>query len=350
MDRRTLLQSVAAMTALGAAPLIVRSDEGKPDAVTRIIKPRRLEKGMTVGLVAPSSPPKESEGVRYGIDVLRSLGFKVKEGQHLFARNHYLAGDDQQRADDVNRMFTDPAVDAIFCLRGGYGTPRILPYIDYDAIRQNPKVITGFSDITGLINAIHARTGLVTFHGPVAQQGFSDYTLAEYKKVMVNPSAPVPIAGPPVVERREGQVERENRITRFVGGKASGPLVGGNLSLLVTLMGTPYEPDFRGRILFLEDVDEAPYRVDRMLTHLWLTGKLQEVAGVVLGKFTKVDYDSNTFNLEEVFEQRFSAMGIPVVRGLMIGHVSDRASVPLGVRAELDGDAGTLTLLEAAVV
>lgn len=343
MDRRTLLKSTLAAAVLGAAPLASSHASGP-------IKPRRLVRGMRVGLVAPASPPREAEGVRYAIDVLQSFGFEVVEGQHLWARNQYLAGTDRQRAEDVNRMFSDASIDAIFCLRGGYGTSRILPFLDYEAITRNPKIITGFSDITGLILAIHARTGLVTFHGPVAQQGFSDYTLAEFRKVMMDPMAPVTIGSPPPIEQREGLVESKNRITRFVGGKARGRLIGGNLSLLVNLIGTPYEPEFTDRILFLEDVDEAPYRVDRMLTQLWLAGKLQQVAGVTLGKFTKAEVDNNTFSLEEVFEQRFVELGVPAIRGLMIGHVSDRASVPLGVEAELDADAGTLTLLETAVL
>ena len=344
MDRRTLLKSTMAMAALGWV--------GVPSvrAATRdVIKPRRLERGMRVGLVAPSSPPREAEGVRYAIEVLQSFGFEVVEGEHLWERNQYLAGSDQQRADDVNRMFQRSDIDAIFCLRGGYGTSRILPLLDYDTIRANPKVITGFSDISGLILAIHARTGLVTFHGPVAQQGFSDYTLAEFRKVMMEPSAPVTIAAPPPFESGEGKVESRNRLTRIMGGKARGRLIGGNLSLLTNLIGTTYEPDFQDRILFLEDVDEAPYRIDRMLTQLWLAGKLQQLAGVALGKFSRADYDKNTFSLEEVFEQRFVPLGIPTIRGLMIGHVTDRASVPLGISAELDVDAGTLTLLETAV-
>jgi muramoyltetrapeptide carboxypeptidase len=347
MDRRSLLQSAALAAAFGAIAGPMPPARANQSAM---IKPQRLRKGMRVGLIAPSSPPREPEGVRYGIEVLQSFGFEVVEGHHLWARNQYLAGTDQQRADDVNQMFADETIEAIVCLRGGYGTSRILPYLDYPMIRANPKVITGFSDISGLMLAIHARTGLVTFHGPVAQQGFSDYTLSEFRKVMMDPVAPVGIAAPPPIESREGLVESTNRITRFVGGKARGPLIGGNLSLLVNLIGTPFEPEFRGRILFLEDVDEAPYRIDRMLTQLWLAGKLQELAGVALGKFSRADYDKNTFSLEEVFEQRFVELGVPAIRGLMIGHVTDRASVPLGIEAELDADAGTLTLLETAVL
>lgn len=349
MDRRTLLKYVPAL-GVAAAGMTATSPAAAAQASSREpLKPRRLEPGMTVGLIAPASPPDEKEGIRFAIDVIRSLGFKVKEGEHLYAQNRYLAGSDRQRADDVNRMFADPEVDAIFCLTGGYGTPRILPLIDYDAVLRNPKAVLGYSDITAILNALYARAGLVGFHGPVAMRNFGDYALAEFKKVLMEPTAPVTIASPPPFETRPGWVERKNRITRFAGGKASGPLIGGNLTLVSLLQGTPYDPDYDGAILFLEDVHEAPYRIDRMLTQLWLAGKLQQLAGVVLGRFTDADADGNTFSLEEIFERRFADLGIPVIRGLMIGHMADIATVPIGIRAELDADAGTLTLLETAV-
>ena len=226
----------------------------------------------------------------------------------------------------------------------------MLPFLDYELIGNNPKILLGYSDITALLVAIHVKTGLVGFHGPIARQNFSEYTLAEFKKVLVEPSADVFIAGPPPFEAGEGQVEQENRITKFIGGSARGRLIGGNLSLLVTLIGTPFEPDFRNCVLFLEDVGEAPYKVDRMLTRLWLAGKLQQVAGIAFGKFTDTDdYEGNTFSIEEVIRMRCEPLGVPTIRGLMIGHIDDQAVVPLGIEAELDAEAGTLRLLEAAV-
>lgn len=215
-------------------------------------------------------------------------------------------------------------------------------------IKANPKVFLGFSDITGILNAMHMKTGLVTIHGRSASN-YSDYTLAEFRKVLVNPSQHTRIGEPPAFDGREGKVERDNRITTIAGGSATGRLIGGNLSLIAALMGTPFEPDTRGRILFLEDVHEAPYRIDRMLTNMWLAGKFEHVAGIALGKFTDADYDGNTFSLEEVFRMRFESLGVPVVRGLMIGHIRDQTYVPLGINARLDGDKGTLELLEAAV-
>lgn len=349
MKRRTLIKTVAAAGMLTAVPGLSRAAPGT-NSPRAPLKPRRLEKGMTVGLIAPGSGAWDNETVRFAVDLVRSLGFRVKEGKHLYDRNQYLAGWDPERAADVNEMFADPGVDAIFCLRGGYGTLRILPLLDYEVIRKNPKVFMGYSDITALLNAFYTHAGLVGFHGPVALSNYSDYTLAEFKKVLMEPQETAVIGAPPPFEAREGRVESENRITRFTGGRAHGRLVGGSLTLLTRLIGTPYEPDFRNSILFLEDNDEPPYRLDGMLTHLWLAGRLDQVAGIAFGKFTKVDDDGNTFSVEEVIEQRCVPLGIPVISGWMTGHVKDKTTVPLGIRAELDADAGTVTLLEPAVV
>ena len=312
-------------------------------------KPQRLRPGMTVGLVTPASNVPEDQELHIAMDLVRSLGFIAKPSANLFSRTQYLAGTDKQRADDLNAMFADPEVDAIFCVRGGYGSGRLLRYLDYDMIAANPKVILGYSDITAILNAIYLRTGLITFHGPIAGGNFSDYTYDQYNRILVEPTSTTEIGNPPVFETRPGVVDWENRLTPIVSGSAEGHLVGGNLSLVVTLLGTPFEPNFDGAILFLEDVSEPPYSVDRMLTHLWMTGKLERVAGIVLGKFTDDDYDSNTFSMEQVIRDRFEPLGIPTLRGTMIGHIEDKTVVPIGIQARLDVDAGTLTLLEAAV-
>jgi len=347
ISRRTALKSALAATALTAAlPAGARDRGGRP----ALSKPQRLRPGQTIGIIAPASSVSEFESIEMASDIVRSLGFEVKKGANLYERTNYLAGDDRDRAADVNAMFADDDVDAIFCLRGGYGTSRMLPYLDYETIAKNPKIILGYSDITALLNAIHRTTGLVTFHGPIALQNFTDYTFGEYEKVLVKPSPRTIIGQAPPFEGRAGRIDKTNRLTRIVGGRATGPLIGGNLSLLAAVHGTPYEPDYDGAILFLEDVAEAPYRVDRMLTQLWLAGALAKVAGVAIGKFTDTDgYDGNEFSIEDVLRMRFEPLGVPTLRGLMIGHVDDQTTVPLGVEAELDADAGTLTLLEAAV-
>lgn len=343
IDRRTAMKAAIAAALTGAyAP--------GWSAEKAMTKPARLKPGQRVGIVAPASSVPEFDQITMAKEIVASLGFEPVEGENLYARTNYLAGEDRGRAADVNAMFADDSIDAIFCLRGGYGTTRMLPYLDYDVIRANPKIITGYSDITGLINAITVKTGLVTFHGPIALQNFTDYTLSEYQKVLVNPSASTVIGAAPPFESRAGLIDKTNRILTITGGKARGRLVGGNLTLLASVNGTPYEPDYDGAILFLEDVDEAPYRVDRMLTELWLSGHLQKVAGIALGKFTDTGgYGGNEFSLEDVFRMRFEPLGVPTVRGLMIGHVEDQTTVPIGIEAELDADQGAIRLLEPAV-
>ena len=317
-----------------------------------LIKPKRLNKGDTIAVVAPASPLNEDDQVFAALETVESLGFKVKRGINLFARNAYLAGSDEQRAADFNAAFADETVDGIITLGGGYGSPRILPYLDYEMIRANPKLLMGYSDITALLNGILQKSGLVTFHGPIANQAFTSYTFSEFEKVVLRAESNVLVAAPPEFEAAPGSVERVNRILRIGTGKVKGRLIGGNLSLLATLCGTPYAPDYEGKILFIEEVGEATYRLDRMLTQLWLSGDLQKVAGIAFGKFSGCSTSASwakQLTVEEVLVDRCKQMGIPALRGLMIGHVPDQTTLPLGCMAELDVDAGTLRLLEPGV-
>jgi len=345
MDRRSLIKAMAVMPlAAGIVPALAAAG-ARP-----VLRPGRLRKGMTVGLVSPASNVAEDEDIAFAMDVVRSLGFEVKPARHLYQRTQYLAGTDQQRADDLNAMFADNEVDAIFCLRGGYGSSRLLPLLDYEVIAANPKVLMGYSDITALHCAISQRTGLVTFHGPIAGDNFTEYSYAQFRQTLMNGKAGQHLAAPPPFEDPgPGRVEKENRLTVLHPGAAEGPLLGGNLSLVSHLMGTPWEPDFSGRILFLEDVHEAPYRVDRMLTQLRLAGALDRVAGIAFGKFTEAETSNNSFSMEQVLRERTAGLGVPVIRGLMIGHVEDQAVIPVGATARLDAASATLTLLEPAV-
>lgn len=313
------------------------------------IKPKRLKVGDTIGLITPSSNTWEDEEIHFAIDVLKSFGFKVKQGKYIFERKGYLAGSDKNRAWDVNNMFEDKSVDGIFCLRGGYGSPQILPYLDYDLIAKNPKALIGYSDITALLNAIYARTGLVTFHGPIAKQNFTEYTLKSFKDILFNPKANIDLGTPPLFETKEGQAEKDNRLTLINQGVAHGQLIGGNLSLMVKLIGTPFEPDYTNKILFLEDVEEAPYRVDGMLTHLKISGRLDKLAGIVFGKCTDCTATGNSLSIEEVIKERLGDLNIPVLKGLMIGHIDDIATIPVGAMAKLDATNKRLILTETAV-
>ena len=303
-------------------------------------------------MVAPSAAPNDPERIRFAIDTIESLGFKVKPGAHLYDREGYLAGSDAARAADLNAMFADDGVDAIWCVRGGYGASRILPALDYALMQRKPKALIGYSDITALHVAIHRHAGLVTFHGPVAFRAFTPYSLGELKRVLWTGETPVRLGGPPPFERAEGRVDWENRVATLVPGTARGRLLGGNLCLMSHLCGTPYFPDLRGAILFLEDVEEAYYRIDRMLTQLWLSGALAGVAGVAFGKFTNCN--SSPFflqnrPLDDILAERCRALGVPAVSGIMVGHIEDQTTLPVGCLAELDADAGTLTLLEPGV-
>ncbi|MDH5434444.1 MAG: LD-carboxypeptidase [Gammaproteobacteria bacterium] len=351
-QRRTFLKNMMATALLGSLSPILAASSGSPTIANgKIIKPKRLASGQTIGLIAPSSNAWEDEEIYFAMDILKSFGFKVREGKHLFQRHGYLAGQDKERAWDVNQMFRDKSVDAIYCLRGGYGAPRILPYLDYKMIKANPKVIIGYSDVTALLNAIFTQTGLITFHGPIAKQNFSEYTLENFKKIMFQPAQPLDLAAPPVFEQVEGQAEKDNRLSTITGGKASGRLIGGNLSLMVKLVGTPYEPDYKNNILFLEDVEEAPYRMDGMLTHLKIAGRLNQLSGIVFGKCTDCRAKSGpSLSMEQVLKDRLGDLDIPVLRGVMIGHIEDMSTIPVGAKATLDADAQTLTLNETVVV
>ena len=346
VTRRRLIKAAGGLAALASTGMLPPKALAQGAQTT---KPDRLRAGATVGLVTPASNVPENEDLLAAMDLVRSLGFQAKAAPNLRRRKQYLAGSDQQRADDLNGMFADDEVDAIFCVRGGYGSGRLLRDLDYQTIANNPKILMGYSDITAILNAIHVKTGMVTYHGPIAGDNFSSYTYEQFQRILMEPRQVTRIAQPPAFVEQPGVVERKNRLTPIVPGRAEGKLIGGNLSLLVTLLGTPYEPDFDGAILFLEDISEPPYSVDRMLTHLWLTGHLERTAGIVFGKFTDDDYDRNTLSMEQVLRERCEPLGIPTLRGAMIGHVEDQTVVPIGVNARLDVDEGTLTLLEPAV-
>ncbi len=341
-SRRQLLQFGAAATALlGATPPAQAAGGG--------VLARRLRPGDTIGLVSPANATFEREPLKIAIESLQALGFKVKPGENVAARRGPFAGSDAQRAADVNAMFADDAVAGILALTGGSGCNRIVDRLDYDLIRRRPKFFGGFSDLTSLVNAIHTRTGLVTFHSPVAASEWNDFSVQSFRAVAMNAEAAV--LRNPVVKPADDLVAREERISTVRSGRSQGRLVGGNLTVLASLAGSPYFPDCRGAILFLEDINEYIYRIDRCLSTLRLTGALGQLAGVVLGRFTKCEpgdgYGSLT--LDEVFDDYFLPLNVPVFRGAAIGHIRRKLTVPVGVLAEMDADTGTLRLSAPAV-
>lgn len=339
MDRRDFaklaLVAAPALSTLAAAP-----------ARRPLIKPRRLERGDTVGMIVPASMVFEADNLDRGREQLEALGYRVKVGAAAKGRYGNLAGTDRERAADINRFFADPDVKAIVAYSGGWGTPRLLPYLDYDLIRKNPKVLIGFSDITGLLNAVHRMTGLVTFHGPTADSRYEAYTLANYRKVVMTAE---PIGLLPNPEKRaEDLIDRENRIVTIGPGTGTGRLVGGNLTLVASTIGSPYEIDTDGAILFLEDTHEELYRIDRMLTQLWLAGKLDRLAGFVFGRCTDCPISGPALSMGELLRERFAH--VPAIWGLSFGHIEKKLTLPIGLPATLDANAKTLTILESAVV
>ena len=320
-----------------------------------LIRPRHLSPGDTLGIVAPASAPPDPVAIDRGVAALEKLGYKVKLAPNVRNRLGFLAGTDQERADDLMGMFTDPDVKAILCVRGGYGTPRLLPLLDYKLIRKNPKIFVGYSDITALHCAFLTKAQLISFHGPMlnsdfAQSEMPDFTVQSFLRTLsltTSPDTSLPY------DISRGYRQETVKILRR--GIARGQLIGGNLSLLCSVIGTPWQPAFKGRILFLEDVGEQPYRFDRMLTQLSNAGLLQEVAGIAIGqnadcedpkaKTTK-DYRQT---LEDVLKDRLLALKVPIVTGLPFGHIPHNATLPVGILAILDANQGMLSLPEPPV-
>lgn len=313
-----------------------------------VLKPARLRPGQTVGVVSPAGSTHEA--VRFEIleETLAALGLQMKLGAHAQDRWGYLAGTDAERAADLNALFADPDVDAILAVTGGWGAARLLPHLDYDVIRANPKVLMGYSDVTVLLIALYAKTGLVTFHGPNGTSRWNAFSVDHMRRVLFDAEAAF-LQNP--TETGDNLVQVEHRIRTITPGRARGRLVGGNLTVLTAIVGSDYLPDWRGHLLFLEDINEGIYRIDRMLTQLKLAGILDQVAGVVFGKCTRCDADSgySSFTLEEVLVDHLRPLGVPAWHGAMIGHLADKFTVPLGVEAEIDAETGTIRLLEPAV-
>ena len=329
-----------------AGLLLPLAGTGRAIAATRgRLLPVPLRRGDTIALVSPSSPVDDSFDLQLAREVMEALGFDVRVGAHYAQRRGHLAGLDAARAGDINAAFADRDVKAVVCVRGGSGAARLLPLLDYDVIRANPKVLLGYSDITALHSAIQARTGLVTFHGPNGTGSWNSFNADQFRRLFFDGEL---MQYRNVADTGDELVQRRNRTVTITGGTARGELVGGNLTVLTALAGSPYMPDFKGRILFLEDVEEAPYRVDRMLATLKLMGALDQIAGFIFGECTDCNPGDGygSLALPEILDDYIRPLGIPAYRGAMIGHIRQQFIVPVGGHAEMDADAGTFRLLE----
>ena len=340
MQRRSFLFSAAVAAGSGGAA-------GSP----ALLKPKHLQPGDTVALITPSTYVSSPDALQLARHTVEYLGLKWKLGRNAGKRMGYLGGTVEERVSDLHDAFTDPEVKAVFCTRGGYGAAMLLDRIDFALIRSHVKIFTGFSDITALHLGLHQQSGMVTFHGPTVLADFSDYTLEHFRRALFDPRPLGVLRNPP----EERPIRPKHPLRTLIGGQGSGPLTGGNLTLISTTMGTPWEIQTDGKLLFLEDVDEQPYSMDRMLTQLRLAGKFRHIRGLILGECHdcaarefKPAFES-TFSLGEVYDNILGELKVPVLAGLTIGHTEDQLTLPLGVRATLDADAGTLTVEEEAL-
>jgi muramoyltetrapeptide carboxypeptidase len=315
-----------------------------------VLKPERLCLGDTVGIIAPASAPPDPKAVDRAAEALERHGFKPKLAKNVRERHGFLAGNDRDRAADVMRMFSDKKVKAILCLRGGYGSARLLQRLDYGIIRRQVKIFSGFSDITSLHCAFAKNVNMISLHAPMLNGGLQakdlpEFTRSSFFRTVMEPK--------PAGSITAGCGQKNLSIVR--GGLAEGRLIGGNLSVLCAAIGTPFEPSFKGRILFFEDISEKPYRLDRMLTQLLNAGILQQLAGIAVGVNQDCEDQKNSTAGEfrqsaaDVVVERLSPLGVPVVMGLPFGHVNLNATIPVNARARLDGDNGDLIITEAAV-
>lgn len=344
MNRRELLKISFFSLPLFNLPLFNISAS---DNSAIYIKPKKLQKGNKISIVAPGSAVNSPDDIQYAISVLKFHGLEYEIAPSLQNSKGYKTKSAQQRADDINNAF-DSDSHGIICIRGGYGSAGILDYLDYQVIKNNPKIFCGFSDITALHLAITQQCNLVTFHSPVLMSDFNEFTSNHFSNmIFANNEYPNTLSNP---DNLKG-VRREFPTRRIVGGKSKGMLTGGNLSLISSLMGTKYEIDTKDKIVFLEEVGEAPYRIDRMLTQLKMAGKFDDAKGVIFGKCDDCSTGSTAstwdLSLGEILDNILGDLSIPVFYGLMFGHTSHQLTIPYGIMSEIDSDKGVLHILES---
>ena len=348
LKRRNFIKTTsAASLATLISPKIV--GDGRQFSGNNLIKPGALKRGDRIALVTPGSYITNDEK-QESINNLQNLGFEVIYSDRLMQKNGYFSAIDEERAADLNEMFSREDIAGIVCARGGYGCVRILPYLDYNLINNNPKPLIGFSDITALLFALYKYSSLVTYHGPVATSTFSKFSKKYLKKILINSEDNLEL---------ENSKSRNNYniygITSVSDGISEGELIGGNLSIVASLIGTPYDVDTTGKIIFLEEFLEEPYRIDRMLTQMLQAGKFEKAAGVALGVFKMCEPNrknpafNGSFSLMDVLKDRLGNLGIPVIYGLSFGHVVDKLTLPVGIKAEINSERKTLKLLEKPV-
>lgn len=341
--RRHAMQYLAATLAASAIPAGAWAS-----APHTRLRPAALKRGDLISMIAPSGFMTDDE-IEAKTKGLEAAGFRVKHSQNIRQARGNTGGTIAERIADLHAMFVDLEVKAVWAGRGGSGASQLLPHLDYGLIRRHAKIFIGYSDTTALLIAIHKLAGLVTFHGPVAFRSLTDYTQWQMETMLMQPSDGTTIHMAKANTDR-ASTEPEYQLRTMKAGIAEGVLLGGNLSVLSALVGTRYQAETRGAILFLEDVGEAPYRVDRMLTQLAQNQDLRKIAGAMLGVFRqRKEKEEDKLSMEMALDDHFASLGVPAVAGCSFGHIANQFTIPIGIRARLDAGAATLTLLESAV-
>jgi muramoyltetrapeptide carboxypeptidase len=348
VQRRNFIGGLASGLAITLTPRALAFPTAPAEG---LIRPKALRPGDTVGLITPATYVPDPDRLALADRTLKYFGLRMKIAKNAGKRMGDYRVSVNERLDDLHAMFRDPEVKAVFAIRGGYGSMHLLDGIDYDLIHRHPKIFLGYSDITAMHLALNRHAKLMTFHGPIALSRFTDYTQKYFRKAVFETEAIGKVTNPP----ESNELRPSHTLRTIKPGVGTGPLVGGNLTLISTTLGTPYEIETRGKILFLEDVDEEPYSIDRMLTHLRLAGKFDGVAGIIFGECQDChpkDYKPSTtipYGLGEVLDNILGGLKCPVLYGLTIGHTDDQLTLPLGVNATLDATNGTLEIKEAGV-
>ncbi|WP_262245393.1 S66 peptidase family protein [Parapedobacter soli] len=332
MDKRTFIKTLS----LGMASLPIAT--GGPTTVRHYrpsIHPPTIKKGDVVGVITPSSALVDDEGYSIAEANFETLGLRLRWGKHVGKRYGYLAGKDDERLADLHDMFADPSVKAIVCLRGGSGAARLLDKLDYGLIARNPKIFLGYSDITAFHQAIHTQTGMITFHGAVANSKWTPMVFNQFEQLFFEGKPPV-------------YSDNQRPVRTLARGTADGKLLGGNLTVLTGIAGSRYYPDFTGSILFLEDIGEEPYRIDRMFSQLELSGALKRINGFVFGRCSDCEASSprNSLTLDQILDHYIKPLGIPAYQGALIGHMDEQFILPVGARVRMDANKGAITVLE----
>lgn len=350
MNRRAFGSMIAAAALAPAVPAAAARKRATPRSkMTPLIKPPRLRQGDLIGLIAPAGHTNDN-AIEKAVRNIEALGFKVKLGRYLREVYGNYAGSVEQRLADLHGMFLDPEIKGLWCIRGGSGGISLLKHIDYAMIRRHPKVLLGYSDITALHLAILRHSGVVTFHGPVASSTATEYSNEHMMAVLTDPQPTYTI--PMSLENSRRALEEPHFGMRTVhGGVATGPLIGGNLSLVAALCGTEYAADYRGSILYIEEVNEAPYRIDRWMTQLDLSLGFDKAAALMVGICDKCGPGDEqvSLSLDQTLDIHLQPLKVPAVSGYSFGHIRHQFTIPVGIRATLDTERQTLTLLEPAV-